>query len=113
MRENKVYKEFGGRLRRARKNAKLTQENLAERVGLTRTSITNIEKGRQKVLIHTLFNLASAVGVNPHILLPDEQYETEGLSRILNREKLGEEQREYVTKLVKSVISEGAKNEKN
>jgi DNA-binding MarR family transcriptional regulator len=32
---------------------------------LSRTSVTNIEKGRQKVLLHTLCGLAAALGVVP------------------------------------------------
>jgi transcriptional regulator with XRE-family HTH domain len=65
-----LYQEFGRLLRKSRKEAKLTQGAVAERVGLSRTSITNIEKGRQHVLLHQLFLLASAVGVEPTELLP-------------------------------------------
>jgi transcriptional regulator with XRE-family HTH domain len=53
----------------------LTQEALASQVSLTRTSITNIEKGRQKFLLHTLFDIASALGVPPGTRLPQEAQE--------------------------------------
>jgi len=49
----------------------LTQERLAELVSLTRTSITNIEKGRQKLPINTLYVLANALGAEARDLLPD------------------------------------------
>jgi transcriptional regulator with XRE-family HTH domain len=65
-----LYMEFGRLLRQSRTNAGLTQSQVAERVGLSRTSITNMEKGRQHVLLHQLFLLASAVGVTPSDLLP-------------------------------------------
>ena len=42
----------------------------AEEVGLTRTSIVNIEQGRQKVMIHTLYQLADVFGVPVTSLLP-------------------------------------------
>jgi transcriptional regulator with XRE-family HTH domain len=42
-------------------------------VALSRTSVTNIEKGRQKMMLHTLWQFASALGVDPTVLLPDEQ----------------------------------------
>jgi transcriptional regulator with XRE-family HTH domain len=74
-----LYKEFGDRLRARRKAAKLTQSELAERVGLTRTSITNIEAGRQHVVLHQLFMLASKVGAEPHELLPREPATLEDL----------------------------------
>ena len=48
----------------------LTQEELAHRVHLKRTSITNIEKGRQKLLVHTLFDIADALDIPPTALIP-------------------------------------------
>ena len=67
------YEEVGRRVRDARKrrNPPLTQEELADRVSLTRTSITNLEKGRQKFLLHTLIDIASALQVQASSLLPD------------------------------------------
>src|ERR1700749_812625 len=65
-----VYRSLGKLIRGRRLDAKLTQGELAERVGLTRVSITQIERGRQKVLIHTLYVIAEALGVNANALLP-------------------------------------------
>jgi transcriptional regulator with XRE-family HTH domain len=65
-----LYREFGELLRTHRRQAGLTQNQVAERVGLARTSITNIERGQQHVPLHQLFRLASAVGVQPAELLP-------------------------------------------
>ena len=68
-----LYKEFGRLLKSARKDAGLTQNEVAGRVGLSRTSITNIERGTQHIPLHQLFLLASAVGVSPDALLPDQK----------------------------------------
>ena len=68
-----VYLDFGRRLRVARRKAQLTQEALGKRVGLSRTSIINIEQGNQHVGLHLLYDLAKAVGVRPVELLPDER----------------------------------------
>jgi transcriptional regulator with XRE-family HTH domain len=74
------YKEVGLRIRQARKKAdNLTQEALAVSVGLTRTSLTNIEKGRQKVLLHTFTEIASALGIDPLDLLPKKETLLNGL----------------------------------
>jgi transcriptional regulator with XRE-family HTH domain len=67
-----LYKKFGQRLKSYRRAANLTQAQVAEHVGLTRTSITNIEYGRQHVMLHQLLLLASAVRVSPAQLLSDE-----------------------------------------
>jgi len=70
---DRLYRQFGNRLRESRLDAKLTQDEVAERVGLKRTSITNIECGRQHIALHQLFLLADAVGVGPIDLLPDNE----------------------------------------
>lgn len=48
----------------------MTQARLAELVGLERTSITNIEKGMQKVPLHVLYRICEALRVSPADMLP-------------------------------------------
>ena len=109
-----IYKEFGLRLRSARKAAQLTQEALAERVNMSRTSITNIEKGRQHIPIHTLFKLATAVGLPPARLLPRQQIEPEPrIRKLLEETGLEKEGLAWVTQVVTSGIDPGENNEPN
>jgi transcriptional regulator with XRE-family HTH domain len=68
-----LYEVVGRRLREARREMRLTQGALAESVGLSRTSLTNIEKGRQKILVHTLFALATALQIPASELLPESE----------------------------------------
>jgi len=68
--QGKFYAILGQRIREARQAASLTQEELAQMVGLTRTSITNIEKGRQPVPAHLLVQIGDAVRSSPAGLLP-------------------------------------------
>lgn len=65
----RVYKNFGGKVRRFRTFHGLTQEQLARRTGLSRTSIANIEVGRQRVLLNDVRNFAIALRIKPNILL--------------------------------------------
>lgn len=76
MNQDMIYKEFGRLLCNARKGAGLTQEDVSKRVGLSRTSITNIEKGRQHVSLHVLYLLANAIGISPSDLLPPKSSKT-------------------------------------
>jgi transcriptional regulator with XRE-family HTH domain len=48
----------------------MSQDAFAKAVGLSRTSITNIERGRQPVSLHTLYSMADILGVEPADLLP-------------------------------------------
>ena len=100
-----IYEEFGRGLRSARKAANLTQEALAERVGLSRTSITNIEKGRQHVSLHILFSLAAAVVVEPVELLPQKEsaYKLEMIDQeLLKGTELGQEGKEWLQRIIKA-----------
>jgi transcriptional regulator with XRE-family HTH domain len=65
------YREVGQNVRMKREQLGLTQEALASQVALTRTSITNIEKGRQKLLLHTFVDIAHALNIEPALLLPE------------------------------------------
>ena len=67
------YEEFGRRLRAARRKAKLTQEELAARAGMSRPSLANVERGNQRVALHQFAELAAAVGVEPADLLPGRE----------------------------------------
>lgn len=68
-----IYRQFGRLLRRARQTAGLTQQELAKRVGLSRTSITNIEQGNQHVGLDLLYRFSEALHVPPRRLLPEER----------------------------------------
>lgn len=67
--ETNIYINFGRVIAQKRKEKQWTQEQLAERIGLGRTSITNIEKGKQKILLDDLFKFAFVFGVKPSELL--------------------------------------------
>jgi transcriptional regulator with XRE-family HTH domain len=64
-----IYKLIGERIRDERRKRHLTQDELASRVGLKRTSITNVERGRQKLLVHTLLDIANSLDTSPARLL--------------------------------------------
>lgn len=61
---------LGGRIRAARDRAGVKQEQLAQAVGLSRTSITNIERGRQGVQVYLLVRIAEVLGRPAAELLP-------------------------------------------
>jgi transcriptional regulator with XRE-family HTH domain len=64
------YRKVGELIRSHRKNSGLSQEGLAKAIGLKRPSMSNIEKGRQNILLHTLYDIAQTLGTNADALLP-------------------------------------------
>lgn len=61
--------QLGERLADARKRAKLTQAQLAEKIGVARTTLVAIEKGERRPTNAELVTAASAVGASIHDLL--------------------------------------------
>lgn len=60
-----VYAKIGARVRTVRVALGVTQEELAGRIGLTRTSIVNFESGRQQCPLHVMLQIAHALGLKP------------------------------------------------
>lgn len=64
-----LYRAIGSRLADARQQRGVRQSDLAEAVGLTRASVSNIESGVQRIQVHTLIAAAQALGVDPADLI--------------------------------------------
>jgi transcriptional regulator with XRE-family HTH domain len=65
------YRKVGERIRSKRKARGLSQEGLAMAVGLKRPSMSNMEKGRQNLLLHTFYEIAETLDVSTSDLLPE------------------------------------------
>lgn len=65
------YAALGKRIKKERKQRKITQAKLAERVGLEKSNISHIECGVSKPSIDTLVNIANELGVTLDALICD------------------------------------------
>ena len=63
--------DFGRRLRRLRTERQLSQEQLAHLAKLDRTYVSSCEAGRRNVSIRTIVRFATALGVDPAVLVSD------------------------------------------
>lgn len=68
--EDLLYQLVAERLKRARGAAGLSQERLATKLGMSRTSIVNIEAGRQRPPLHVLWEMAEHLGTELRLLIP-------------------------------------------
>lgn len=66
---------FGRNLRESRKNAGITQEELAKITGVHQTSISKIERGKREPRLGTTFRLANGVHKSPGELLDNVRRE--------------------------------------
>jgi DNA-binding XRE family transcriptional regulator len=67
------YRRLGVSIRDRRRQQDITQETMAAHMGLTRTSIVNIEKGRQHLAVHQLVRMSDLLGCAPGDLIPSAQ----------------------------------------
>lgn len=70
-----IYREIGLRISEIRHRRSLTQSALAALVSLSRTSIANIERGEQRIMVHDLIEIATVLQVMISRLLPEEPQE--------------------------------------
>ena len=68
-REKNTVIYLGSRIRQARDRAGLTQEQLAERIGVSRTAIARYESGEIEPKLHNLAAIAVALNVSCDELL--------------------------------------------
>ncbi|MHA4895775.1 helix-turn-helix transcriptional regulator [Pedobacter sp. PWIIR3] len=61
---------LGKNIKELRQNLDMNQDDLAERIGLTRTSISNIEAGRQLAPLDLMYKLFHELGTELHFILP-------------------------------------------
>ena len=73
--------DAGDRLRKARGNANLTQQEVADNIGIARTTLVAIEKGLRRIRIDELRRLAKLYGVSVNSLLRREAVHVELVPR--------------------------------
>lgn len=64
------YKNIGLNIKSLRKRNRLKQDDLAKELGLSRTSIVNIESGNQRPNLHFIYILALKYGASIDELIP-------------------------------------------
>ena len=68
--DSALYLHIGRCLRNARRALDLQQSEVAKALGMTRTSIVNIECGNQALPIHRLYEFCKVLKLNPNAVLP-------------------------------------------
>lgn len=66
---DRFYEELGAAIRTRREALGMTQAELGSRIELSRTSVTNLECGRQRLLIDQFCKLADVLGCDREELL--------------------------------------------
>ena len=67
--EDRAYAFFTGQIiEEARKKAKMTQAELAEKIGTNKSYISRVETGRTEPKVSTFYRIASALGLSVQLM---------------------------------------------
>jgi DNA-binding XRE family transcriptional regulator len=70
------YSQVGEKVRFQRKKAGMDQETLARHLNLSRTTVINIEKGRQRLSLEHAWLASKILGISIEELLPSSEMKT-------------------------------------
>jgi transcriptional regulator with XRE-family HTH domain len=70
---DEIYRGVGRKIRQTRENQRLSQDSLAQRLGISRTSMVNIEAGRQRAPLHVLWQIAELLQTKLILLIPSPE----------------------------------------
>lgn len=77
---------LGSRIRSARKDCGLTQQELADQSGLAVKTIQDVEHGRKNVTYETLCQLIERLGISPNSIFPTKMSaEDEAVQRFIGK----------------------------
>lgn len=68
------YREMGERVRQRRRELKMTQEQLAEQVGVSVSFIGHIERAEKKPSAETIVSLCESLGVTADYLMRGQRH---------------------------------------
>lgn len=71
--KNLLYQLIGSKLRKRRENLGKTQESLSQDLRISRTSVTNIESGLQKLPLDLLYEICGILDIEVTEIIPSTQ----------------------------------------
>ena len=104
--ETLLYHLIGENVKRQRVKVDMTQAQLADAVGVLRTSIANIEAGRQKLPLHLLYKLCIELGVEVVDILPRNMAISQPTTTSINIDGLMKEVSPKTAEFLKRLLEE-------
>jgi transcriptional regulator with XRE-family HTH domain len=108
MSDMELYRRLGRAVAKRREELGMTQGEVAEKLGLSRASLANLESGRQRIMVHQLFALVNALKLNSILdLVPETWMPTEPLPeiKVTGGPALNPRERSAVASLIASALA--------
>lgn len=107
--QDQLYIDLGIKIREARENAGFKQGVFSQMLNLSRASIVNIEKGRQRPPLHLIYEIAKITHCDISNILPsrenktEEKIKTSWQNKITESAKGNKETKEKLTRFLKEI----------
>jgi transcriptional regulator with XRE-family HTH domain len=88
--KNDLYRVIGKQIKAKRQENSLKQENLAAEIKLTRSSIAQIEAGKQAPSIFLLYQLCDVLKISVFDILPKDEFDLLSSERLLEKAQIRE-----------------------
>ena len=114
--EKRFFKELGSRIAQLRKAQNLTQQQLAEELGVSQQVVASYEIGRRRVPVSTLPTLARVLGVSIEALIGEEEKPAKRgpapkLQRHMERiSQLPKTQQRFVLQMLETVLAQAGRS---
>ena len=114
--EGAIYRAFGQAIAERRNAVDKTQERVAAELGLSRASLANIERGKQRVFLHQILALTEALGLaSSHEIVPARAISARAGAKAdvtMSGEKLSRDQKLLVSNIVNAMMAAKPKDKK-
>ncbi len=103
-----LYRRLGRAVADKRRRLGLTQSAVADKLGLSRASIANLENGRQRIMVHQLFALVNILRLKSILdLVPENWVPPEPLPNItISGLRLSPQQQSAVEAMLASAFAD-------
>jgi transcriptional regulator with XRE-family HTH domain len=95
------YKEFGLRIKEARKNRRMTMAELSEKIDISENFLARIESNNARAGLGTTIKLCNELKISMDFLFQDSLFDMD--TETLNLESLSEPDRKFVLKTIKNL----------
>ena len=104
-----IYKTLGQSISTLRRKSEITQQQLADSIGISRASIANIERGEQRVFLDQAVAIAAffdLAGIDELVIAVQEEEGVAGSRINLSGDRLSRAQKREVSELLEQLLTE-------
>ena len=100
MNDKDILREMGERIYNCRKSLKMTQEELAERIGVSTQMISNLELGKKAIRPENLIKLCFALSVSADYILIGGSFEDKNTTLCHKLNRLSQKELDIIEKMM-------------